>query len=92
VVDGAEVRNRSCGVVHQLEADERVVGQLEHRQAAELRLGDTAERGVPESGVEGERAFQVGDPEPEVQHAHARQATAPGDEATTPPAGAWTGN
>jgi hypothetical protein len=57
-----------------------IVRQLEHGQAAELCLGNTAELGVTERGVEGERLFQIGDPEPEVQHAHARQ-TSP----TTPP-------
>jgi hypothetical protein len=46
---------------------------LDHGQAAELCLGNTAELGVTERGVEGERLFQIGDPEPEVQHAHARQ-------------------
>ena len=56
VVDGADVLNRSRGVVHELDADERIVGQLEHGEAAQLRLGDTAELGVPQRGVEGERA------------------------------------
>ena len=46
---------------------------LDHGQAAELCLGNTAELGVTERGVEGERLFQIGDPEPEVQHAHVRQ-------------------
>ena len=53
---------------------------LDHGQAAELCLGNTAELGVTERGVEGERLFQIGDPEPDVQHTHARQ-TSP----TTPP-------
>ena len=43
---------------------------LDHGQAAELCLGNTAELGVTERGVEGERLFQIGDPEPEV---HVRQ-------------------
>ena len=34
-----------------------------------LCLENTAELGVTERGVEGERLFQIGDPEPEVQHA-----------------------
>lgn len=55
-------------------------GSLEHGQAAELCLRNTAELGVTERGVEGERLFQIGDPEPEVQHAHARQTSL-----TTPP-------
>jgi len=46
---------------------------LDHGQAAELCLGNTAELGVIERGVEGERLFQIGDPELEVQHAHVRQ-------------------
>jgi hypothetical protein len=36
---------------------------LDHGQAAELCLGNTAELGVIERGVEGERLFQIGDPE-----------------------------
>jgi hypothetical protein len=50
----------------------RSVG-LDHGQAAELCLGNTAELGVTERGVEGERLFQIGDSELEVQHAHVRQ-------------------
>ena len=78
MVDGTDVLDRSRGVVDQLEADEGIVRQLEHGQAAELCLGNTAQRGVTERGVEGERPFQIGDPEPEVQHAHARQTSPTG--------------
>ena len=42
---------------------------LDHGQAAELCLGNTAELGVTKRGVEGERLFQIGDPELDVQHA-----------------------
>jgi hypothetical protein len=75
VVDCTDVVDRSLGVVDELEADEGIVRQLEHGQAAELCLGNTAELGVTERGVEGERLIQIGDPEPEVQHAHARQTS-----------------
>ena len=60
---------------------------LDHGQAAELCLGNTAELGLTERGVEGERLFQIGDPEPEVQHAHVRQTrpTTPGGRRTRKP-------
>jgi hypothetical protein len=73
VINRAHVLDRSSGVMDQLEADERIVGQPQHGKAAKLRLGDPAEHGVAERGIEGERAFQVCDSEPDVQHAHARQ-------------------
>ena len=42
---------------------------LDHGQAAELCLGNTAELGVTERDVEDERLFHIGDPELDVQHA-----------------------
>jgi hypothetical protein len=67
VVDGTDVLDRSLRVVDELEANEGIVRQLQHGQAAEFCLGNNAELGVTESGVEGERLFQIGYPEPEVQ-------------------------
>ena len=48
VVDGTDVLDRSLRMVDELEADEGIIRQLQHGQAAELSLGNTAELGLTE--------------------------------------------
>jgi hypothetical protein len=53
--------------VDEFEADEDVVGQLEHRQAAELGLRHRANDLVAEGDVEVERTLEVLNPKADVQ-------------------------
>ena len=54
-------------VVDELEGDELVAGELQHRQGAELGAGHLAEHLVAEGGVERDRPLEVGDPQADVQ-------------------------
>src|SRR3712207_2932910 len=70
VVQPARADPATGGIADEFEADVVVVGELEHRQAAERRLGHFAELLVTEPGVERERPLQIGDPEADVQGSH----------------------
>jgi hypothetical protein len=58
------------GLVDEFEGHEFVAGEFQHREAAELGLGHVSEHLVPECGAEGERPFEIGDPQADVQRPH----------------------
>ena len=70
MVESGGVNGVGVGSVDQLEGDELVVGQLQHRQRAEPALRHAADHFIAHRAVEGDRARRVGDPEPHVERAH----------------------
>src|SRR4051812_23926440 len=57
-------------ILDELEGDEFVPGELQHRQGAELGRRHLAHYRVAEGGVERDRAPRVCDPETDVQGSH----------------------
>jgi hypothetical protein len=58
-------------VVHQLDGDELVAGQLEHDQPLDRRLGHPADDLVADGGAERRRPIEIGHPQSGVQGSHA---------------------
>src|SRR4051794_15668654 len=70
MVQTARTDHPPAWVVDELEGHELVPRELQHGEAAELGLRHVPEDLVTEPGVEGERPFQVGYAEADVQRPH----------------------
>lgn len=69
-VESARIDRAGRGLVNELDTDELVVGKLQHRQAAKRGVGHGADDVVSEGRVEGERSFEILDPQADVQRPH----------------------
>src|SRR3954447_25109731 len=82
MIQAARTDQSPAWVVDELQGHELVPRKLQHGEAAALGLRHVPEDLVTERGVEGERPFQVGDAEADVQRPHPELPRATGQPPT----------